>query len=104
MYFGPHTNVWNTPWPESAGEVIQLLPGILVAPAPYHQDQQPLVEQSGTIDWPGSNMFWEEQVTPNRRAGLQTFSFLRRQKLKTITDLVYSFDFMNCTLTIMMSF
>ena len=67
MYFGPHTNVWNNPWSESAGEVVQLLPGILVAPAQYHQDQPPLVEQSGTIGWPSSNMFWEEQVTPNRR-------------------------------------
>ena len=104
MYFDPHTNLWNSPWPETAGEVVQLLPGILVVPSQYNQDQPPLVEQSGTIGWPGSNMFWEEQVTPNRRAGLQTFSFLRRQKLKTITDLVYSSDFMKCTLTIKMSF
>ena len=67
MYFDPHTDVWNSPWSESAGKVVQLLPGIIVAPALYHQDQQPLVEQSGTIGWPSSNMFWEEQVTPNRR-------------------------------------
>ena len=104
MYFDPHTNVWNRPWSESAGEVVQLLLGILVAPALYHQDQPPLVEQSGTIAWPASNMFWEEQETPDRRAGLQTFSFLRWQKLPKITDIIYSFDFMNCTLTIKMSF
>ena len=77
MYFVPHTNVWNSPWSESAGEVVQLLPGILVAPAQYHQDHPALVEQSETIDWPGSNMFWEEQVTPNRRTGLQTFSIFK---------------------------
>ena len=67
MYFGPQTNVRNSPWPESAGEVVQLLPGILVAPAQYHQDQPPLVEQPETIGWPGSNMFWEEQVIPHRQ-------------------------------------
>ena len=101
MYFGPHTNVWNTPWPESAGEVVQLLPGILVAPALYHQDQPPLVEQPETIGWPGSNMFWEEQVTPNRRAGLQTFSFFKISKNHRSH---LFFDFMNCTLAIKMSF
>ena len=101
MYFGPHNNVWNSPWSESAGEVVQLLPGILVAPAQYHQDQPLLEEQPETIDWPGSNMFWEEQVTPKRRAGLQTFSFFKT--LEKITDLIYSLDFMICTLTIKMS-
>ena len=81
MYFGPHQNVWNSPWSESepAGEVVQLLPGILVAPALYHQDQPPLVEQSGTIGWPGSNMFWEDQEIPNRR-GVANFFLLAQAK------------------------